>query len=520
MRRAQPASIATLAASASLLTLSTWGCFSSSSSGGPPTNFTEPDSGTSFDSGAPVDSSVADVAADVTVDSSVPEASVDSSPIGADTGTLSVTVVVTNASGPEPGVTVAFQDATGNVLSSELTGTAGTASSVALDGSQVTVVMGTPALPYLFTIQGVAPGDVLAVYDPSADVPYVLNRSQLTITSVPSAPSGTEDYALQTGGYYYGGIPTTEGFPDTVTPYVGSVVGGEVSVLVTAVNPSGNSYTWQKGIALSDDGGGASAAFTGSWDASANNLAVTGANVPTFAQGFRSSESLSMVVNGVPYTQAYNGGFAQDDAGLYWPFTYPAGFADSVQVEDNVANFGSNLVYVSAIASRSAPTAGDAGVTLDLSQLLPPMTGASIDRTNPSQPIVTWSPTDAGALAGSDGVVIALAWGYDPSSPGSWTIVAPPTATQVQVPLLPASAGAFTPDGGTSFAFPTVAFVHATFLGSYPALRAQAGTAGLTTMMVGDILLGGGGFLTGQPIVPPLSANGTLVMSAATQQGD
>jgi hypothetical protein len=90
----------------------------------------------------------------------------------------------------------------------------------------------------------------------------------------------------------------------------------------------------------------------------------------------------------------------------------------------------------------------------------------------------------------------------------------------VQVPLLPTGVTAFATDGGAYFAsVPTVAYVQTSFVTGYAGLRAQAATAGLTSLMVAADQSNNGGYLNGS-IVPPLPADGTLQMSAVTRAGD
>jgi len=58
-----------------------------------------------------------------------------------------------------------------------------------------------------------------------------------------------------------------------------------------------------------------------------------------------------------------------------------------------------------------------------------------------------------------------------------------------------------------------VAIVQATFFQGYAGLRAQAGVAGLTALISASY---GGG----QVVLPPLTADGTLQMSAISTNGD
>lgn len=495
------------------------GCFGSSSGGGgPDANFTQPD-GEAFDSSmtepdSSVDSSTTDVTTEAAppVDSGLHEAAVE-----AEAGPSPVVVNVTNAAGPENGVTVVFQDASGNVVMPATT-VSGSASYLAAAGSQVTVVMGSAALPYLVTIQGIAPGDVLAVYDPTADLAYV--GDQVNVGAVPTPPE-SESYSAALGV----GCSNTLAYFPIVTPVgPGCVVDGQVQVLVTAndVMSGGSEYTWQKGLALSD-AGVTDAAVTNPWSSSVATVDLA-ETLPAYSYELYGTASLEMVSGGIPFTvsgEIEEQYITQVDAGLQASFSYPVGFPDGVQLETGLYSQNEYPgIGITTVATRSAPGA-DASVAVDLSQLPPPLTGATVDTTNPAQPVITWSPNDAGALAASDGLVVSLLWEVGSgNASGVWTFVAPPSATQVQVPLLPSTVTAFATDGGVFFDNPpTVAYVNTSIVGGYAALRAQAGTAGLTSVMVAADTSNNGGYLGG-PIVPPLPANGTLQMTAVTRSGD
>jgi hypothetical protein len=497
------------------------GCFAASSGGaGPDANFTV--DGEAFDSSmnepdASVDSSTADVTTEAApVESGLPEAA----PAEAEAGPPIVAVRVTNASGPESGITVVFQDASGNVVMATTTGATGIASFLAAAGSQVTVVMGTAAAPYLLTIQGIAPGDVLAVYDPTIDLSY--DGEQVNVASVPGPPEAV-DFTVSLGNNCTNTLAT---FPILTSVGPGCVAQGDVSVMVTANNlmTGGSAYAWQKGLSMSGAGdAGVDADIPDAWSSATSSLAFTG-TLPDGSLGQSGTAQLEMIANAVPF--AASGGtpnlyIGNPTNGLNAAFTYPTGFADAVQLETGLYSTNTYpIIPIAVVATRTAP-ADDASVGFDYGTLPPMLSTATIDdTTNPAQPIVTWTPNDAGALANTDGVVVSLLWPVQNMPSGVWTIVAPPTSQQVQVPLLPAGTTAFATDGGVPFANPpTVAFVQASFLSGYPALRAQAGTAAVTSVMIAYDQDNNGGYLGGV-VAPPLPVNGTLQMTAITRSGD
>jgi hypothetical protein len=492
------------------------GCFSASSGGsGPDANFNPQQDAEFMDSGPGPDSSMAiDSSVDAPVDSSttVVEAGVDA-PV--ETGPQPITVVVTNALGPESGVTVVFQDATGApILTPQTTDASGTVvETMAATGDQVTVVMGTAVRYYLFTVQGIALGDTIAVYDPTADA--ALSTGEVSVDSWPdAAPPGAANYQAAIGRCGGGNSAP----PIAVYMTNGCEVAAHYPVLLTASDVNGTpvGYDWQKGNAIApDDAGISHVTVSNPWSTTSDTLTVSGSGVPAFLYGDDTTIALTSVTTGVP-TQSSSEFGPVTDAGVSWPFTVPAGYADSIQAEANVSSFDINFgVAISAVATRGAPPADSGTTSIDMSPLLPTFNAASVDVTSTdagaAQPLVNWSLIDAGSVAAADGVLVTLLWSGG-SSPGVWTLVAPPTATSVQTPALPPSA----PYAPSSSAFwptvPAVAIVQASFFGGYAGLRAQAGTAGLTSLVANS--WGSGA------IVPPLPANGTLEMTAVTENGD
>jgi hypothetical protein len=499
-----------------LLLLAPVGCFSASSGGGSPPGFDAAQNDAEFDSGTTPETSVDSSTLDVTV----MEASVDA-PVEA--GPQPVTVVVTNAAGPEQGVPVVFQQATGAVIASATTNAAGIATQLQPAGVQVTIVLGTAAAPSLFTIEQVAPGDTLAVYDPSADV----TNAQVSVDSWSDAgPSGTASYEVDVGSCSSFGSPPVVLFLGT-----SCAVRGQFPVLVTARDTNGAAlgYAWQKGNTLPADGGVAHVAVSGAWSTTIDTQTVTTDSPPPFALANSDNGYLgfSAIANGMDTEGAntYFGGIGNNDGGVTSPFPYADGYPEHLQTEANITNYGtsgSNTgVSVSAIAIRGAGDAGSATTNLAISQLLPPIQTASIDSTtNPAQPTVTWDMGDAGSVATADGVVVAFTWSGNNDGGfvnGIWTIVAPPTATSVQVPALPAAQAGLAPFSGAFFSNePAVLIVEASFLPGYAQLRAQAGTVALTSQFNSNLT-----FSSSSPIVvPPLPVDGTFRMTAFTGNGD
>jgi hypothetical protein len=502
-----------------LLLLAPAGCFAASSGGGSPdANFNMQMDAEFTDSGAGVDSSV-DAAVDSSTKDVTVEATVDG-PVEA-SGPQPVTVLVTNAQGPEQGVSVVFTDVNDMTLPVQTTDAAGTTSTLLAFGGQATVVMGTVAIPYLFTVQGVAAGDVIAVYDPSLDATY--NADQVSVDSWPdAAPPNTTQYRLAVGPCATGGNAP----PIVDTLGAGCEALGHFPVLLTAWDDYGQTlgYTWQDSIAVPAEAGAtAHVNLTSPWSPAIGNFTVTATGYPPGNEG---TLVFTMLAGGVATTTSNSDYELQmdGDAGAAQPVIYPIGYADSFQTEANVYTdeYGPEYgAFITSVASRAA--AADAGtLVLDYATLLPMFISASVDSTGDAGvalPVVTWSLADAGSVAGANGVVASITWSSGNVS-GLWTIVAPPSAASVQAPALPSAVMAWGPAPGAQFTQPpTVAMVQASFYAGYAGLRAQAGTAGLTSVMLTDQAVNYGGYTYG-PIAPPLQANGTLQMTAVTTPGD
>jgi hypothetical protein len=123
--------------------------------------------------------------------------SFDASTFQLDAGAQPVSVTVFLGGAPEPGVLVAFQDATGAVLGSAKTDAKGTAAMVVPAGSQVTAMLGTPGSGSLaiYTYVGVEPGDALSVVDPASYGAFAASLVALP----PNPPSATSFYEAHIG---------------------------------------------------------------------------------------------------------------------------------------------------------------------------------------------------------------------------------------------------------------------------------------------------------------------------------
>jgi len=203
------------------------------------------DAGPTLDSTVESEASTPDAGPDATAaDSAVPDAAVDATP-------LPVTLTVTNDEGPEQGVLVVFQDATGTVITTATTDATGRVTQQLAADSQVTAVLGTVVSPALVTIQGVQPGDALTAFD-TAHLAFA--NTSVTIDALPdAAPPGTSGYQA-----YVGNCPQNgSGFTAPPTTFGGiawpCVAAGKAPLLVASIGSTdGGSnqelgYTYEKG---------------------------------------------------------------------------------------------------------------------------------------------------------------------------------------------------------------------------------------------------------------------------------
>ena len=423
----------------------------------------------------------------------------DASATAIDAGPLPVTVTVFAGGAPEPGVLVAFQDATGAVLGSSKTDPKGTTSRVVTAGSQVSVMLGTPGSGSLalYTYVGVEPGDALSVVDPGS-----YGSASATLTALPPGPppaaSYFEAYAGSCGTY----VPQ---LPATMSLSPGCVgPGGKFPLLVLArgTAPSSLAYAFAKDNALAPpDAGTTTLSLSGKWSTQVGTWTIDAVDVPSSAGSVNAA--FGEIANEVSYAQLSAPATAPD-AGAPSSFETHPGYADSVQSEVNVTFPTGNFTdtEIAAIATRTAPPALDGQATIDLAQLLPAITGASVDFvSDPPRPTVSWKT--AGSLASADGTFVSFQWvqlqdGGAAAAVITWQLVVPASATNVHVPALPPEASAWTPSGAQPGGPPTVVTVDG--LSGYARLRNLA-----AALPPPNLLVNAQG-----PYVPPLRKDGTV----------
>ncbi len=476
------------------------GCFSNTAVDDTAT--VPPGDDASEDAGPEPDATVVEAAAP---EAATPETSVP------DAAPTTVTVVVVNDHGPEQGATVVFQDATGNVVTTAITDASGKATQLVAAGSQVTAVLGTPQNIELVTIEGVMPGDVLTAHD-ATDTTFA--SGQVSIDAVPDAgtPPGTTNYQINIGRC----SDNVSALPVQTSLSPDCERNGTFPVLVQAMDDDDIGtlgYTYQTGNTFPLDGGVAHVSLSGAWSTSlpSQSISVTNFPDPNLTGFLGYSEIANGVASGTPtYVNS------DEEGGASATFPVHPGYATSVQNEANVSGLRGGAIAVSAIAARTAPSPDGGAASFDLSTLLPLLDAVTIDSSQPGQPTVSWV-TEAGSLAAANGTVVELAWsgtndGGDVQ--GTWTIIAPPTATSVHAPALPASLAAWAPSADAAFTFPAnVIVVQGSFLPDYAQLRALFSTLPPTSSLLYENFNVGG-------VVPPLPVDGTLRLTAYTTNAD
>ena len=497
-------------------------CFSSSTT--PPGNdaavtaptpeaATPDDATTSPEAAPPQEAAAADGAApeaatpDATVlEAAAPDVAVEAAPAP------SLTITATGLMGPEPGVVVVFGDSNGAPIATATTDATGRVTQpLTLDAMTITqaaVLFGIPGLTPLevVTFVGVEAGDTLTAIDTT-----VVPQFQASITPPPSPPGTPDGYAIYAG--------ECSASPGLISLGVGCYGQGTFPVLALSEYTTPLAFAFDKADPLSTDGGTASIMMAGPWFTNFGTQTISATGLTSAQFGY---VTFSEVAGGVPYyaPATSSSGFAYGaDGGLSQAtFDTHPGYPDFVQSEFGVQG---PVAQSTAVATRGpAPTTAtpSGSASFDTSQLLPVIPTAQL---SPSGGLtVTWTPgtpgspdagVDAGVDAGAPGIAGTFVQvnGTYATEGGvqaiSWVFVAPPSATTVSAPMLPAAASPWTLPSTGSGTFdsysPTIISVASNLLPGYPALRQSS-------HLLGPALLRNAA--GGPTAVTPLPFDGTL----------
>lgn len=429
-------------------------------------------------------------------------------PTRPDAGPSVVTVRVRDvANKAVAGASVLFSDAAGAQLALVASDANGVATFAAPSGAQVTVGFGDDLLPRLLTITGVEPGDDLVAADVDAygDGP---SRSLRIETLPANPPGGVQTYARL--GPCFGSLNTT---PASLS-FAARCAQRSASFPVLVDRRDGNGLTtgWTaaKNVSFVADGGETPVSFP-AWTTGYVAQTVTVKNAAD--AGGNLYVAYGEIANGVVVPDSsYVGPTGNERSAT---FRGHAGFGEALQAEAYAYDYsvtGGGMGLIGTAVRAAAPTT-DGGVDLEWGNRLPTVTGAGVDAGVSARPSVTW--TTAGSLASADGTYVVLSWSEPRDAGqalGTWTVIAPPTATSVQVPAIPAGfKGA--PSTVPSYANPPrILTVEASFVPGYAQLRA----AGAALTPSTEVLQGGG-----SANVPALPSNGAVVrFTAYTRNND
>lgn len=361
-----------------------------------------------------------------------------------------VSVTVLDAKGGKAGVRVVFHDAAGEVIDTKLTGADGKAVHTGVTPAMASALLESEGRRRIYTWTGVEDGDDLRVRAEGGDAPlgdYLVTLPTLYENAGMyrvSGPCGNV-FVYGTGA----SLPLYEGCARAQNP-----------VLVTARTFSGTplAHAFKKASPISADAGTASV-VVGAW-APPSPLTVSVAGLP--AQ-----------VSFNPTLLEISGGVGIDNPtasieGSSVVFQTAASFADAHQASISVRDGGS-FASQRTLTRRFAPAAT---ATLDYATLLPLVTGASVDRTTPRRPVVSWE----GSTASTDGGLVQFSFGGPDNFDYEWTFVVAPGTNSATAPAMPVEAEAFLPvdNDETFFGVPRVLFVEADVLPAYAAFRGQS----------------------------------------------
>lgn len=443
-----------LLAPATLALLAVMACETDSSSGGPQLGF---------------DASLADFAAP-------PATGIDAPPPDKDADVVpAVTVTVTSSRGPKAGVTVVFHDATGAVIETKSTGADGKVAHTGTPPSMVSALLAVGSTRHIVTWTGAEVGDALVVRD--TDTSEQIGLYSVTFADFPE--TGAETYRVLSPC----GSSESNGTATELPLYQGCTR-AQNAVLAAAHSGAGQitSHSFKKGNPNVTDGGTGAISLTG-WNAP-SSFTSTVSNLP--GETFVDSRLLEI---------ADGSGFWNDSGstdGSSTSFTTATGFADALQASTQFESNGS----VRSITKRLAPAPS---VAFDFATLLPPVTGAEIDTTDPRRPIVHWTSESAVV---ADGGLVHFNFSRSDEVSGDWTFVVPSGATSIKAPSMPAEAADFLPAAADSglesyIAQPEIAFIEADAIPNYTFFRNQQGA-------ILGLWEGYGGFT-----LPALAADGT-----------
>ncbi|MEE8409311.1 MAG: hypothetical protein V3T05_06885 [Myxococcota bacterium] len=377
---------------------------------------------------------------------------------------LPATVSVLNSfDDPQNAVTILVHDSAGTLMGEFQTDTNGEAMVDVAADYMVTVVDGTDALVKeyrLYTAAGVQPGDRLAFSLPAyAGLSTSLGILSVTIVSSPATAqltTGTIGCSSQT--LSAAGATLIDIYDDCVG------TNGTVDLLGIAFDGSFLPFAFSASLGhpSTDD-----TAILDAWDENPPMLEIDVTTIPAGAA--RVDLDLTSVRDDVQYYTNQSGSVVPGGSPLV-TFKLPRGFFDYVDV---VLRASGNMSQRS-LTRRFLEATRPSTVSIDLAaDMLPELTGALVNESDPAPPLVTW--TTSASPSDYDFTQIRIDW-YDSAGSLSWSIVAPPaTARSWQAPAIPNTLPNFQPQTYNTTAFGQVEIFDFSFMTGYADFLSQIG---------------------------------------------
>ncbi len=384
----------------------------------------------------------------------------------AEAGSSLLAVVVGAPRGFEPGVPVVWSDATGAMVDQSTTDAQGRASTSAPTAVTVTVVLGTPLAPTLYTVMGLTAGETVPVVDVTQLVAHAAATVHVYIPAYPpqgAIEASSPGFANWVGGTFGGGAaPVT--MPVTVNNGVGVVQtdAGYVAAIPTLseMYTSGGTpigYAWTSAplppYDAGTEAGTETVTLSSAWSTSYHleQTALSGwdgggAVTTSFAEAF---DGLLIPIDN------YNLAPANPAPGeVQYAYTHP-GYAERYQVETTYTTGRlSDGNYAVTFIGAGPPLTADTVITFDATALgtAPYIASTGVVASAAGQPVFSWT-LGSGDLSAATAIVFTGAWDAtvgSQSQSGLWTIVSPGTsATSLTPPHLPASLAQYAnPSGG------------------------------------------------------------------------
>lgn len=391
----------------------------------------------------------------------------DTTPDAAIPGAATVTVLDADGDGVAD-VDVVFHDPDGAVVAHEKTGADGSATADIIAGAMVTIA--DPEALELFTLQGIAPGDMILFRDLDGGDDEPVGSATVEL---PGIQAGANRYQVTAGCNEVTVLnPLVDVTGVEVRPSCSVVDGGDrlFHVFAQAVDvpvgpmadpPEAIRYAIASGVEVADP----ASVTLNDWS-TFETVSVSVTSPPAGA--------LVVVVDG-SFTLA--GGVAfdveqeeQDAFILLGPPAEPFSLLAPAEAATYLADVG--LVHgeivgmdfvLNGVSFRQIATQGlpSAEVAVDLSaDLLPAIGIDGFDAGEPARPALSWS----GSGAGADVLHVALEWIED-SVEHSWSVFGDPASgSSFQFPELPADLAALRPTGDSTYEAKRVVYFAASYI--------------------------------------------------------